>query len=125
MNDDISQKILGMSVAYNNSEISELLNLSREYVRKVLLDYGILNDTANSTHRSIRAYLSKTGKNKTNKEVAELFNTSPNTVSRIRTEMGIPSFHIIKEKDCEKCKSNPYAKGLCKVHYNKSLRKNK
>lgn len=122
MNDTLSQRVLGLSNAYNNPEIAEILEISREEVRQILLNFGVINNRYPSNSRSMFLYLQKFGKNISNKDIGEKFKVSPETVGDARRKLGMKNVHEYAEDNCRKCLENPYAKGLCRVHYNKKRR---
>jgi hypothetical protein len=54
-------------------------------------------------------------------DLAKRFNVSATVISYARKKLGIPIF--LKPIGCEKCKTHPYAKGLCRACHSRSFRK--
>lgn len=118
-------KVYYLSKSYSNKEIADIMNVSRERIRQILNEYGIVKNNRKQVFILISNYLKLFGKIKTDSDIALTFGVCPSTVSRERKKLGMKDVFTYKEENCKKCKENPYARGKCKVHYNKWLRHSK
>ena len=122
-----NNEIVKLSQKYIASELAEMFEISRERVRQILEANGV-TIRARGRRRNTRDMIDKIIDEgllgtQSDGSLSDYYDVSDNLIRNIRNSLGIPRYQV--EVGCEKCYTNPYAKGYCKACYMLNLRRSK
>ena len=115
-----NQRIIELTKDYNFSEIGRKLGISRERVRQIVRAHGI-QGTDGTSHKVRELKRSGLLGVKSDPELAEQFGLHDRTVAAIRVEVGLRINP--KPIGCRRCKTKPYARGLCRPCWARAARR--